>query len=62
MDEFRYEVTPEKIQAFEDLVRDLKAMDEEYKKDVRQVYLRKLKELSTKKTKPTQVVNDERND
>jgi hypothetical protein len=62
MNEFRSEETPERIQAFEDLVRDLKAMDEEYKKDVRQVYLRKLKELSTKKKKSTEVVNDERND
>lgn len=62
MDEFRFVETPERIQAFEDLERDLKAMEEESKKDIREVYLRKLKELSTKKKKPTKVVNDERND
>lgn len=63
MDKFRFEETPERIQAFEDLVRDLKAMEEEEsKKDIREVYLRKLKELSTKKKKPTEVVNNERND
>lgn len=59
MNEFRFEETPERIQEFEDLVRDLKAMDEEY---TRQVYLRKIKELSTKKKKPTEVVNNERTD
>lgn len=62
MNEFRFTETPERKQAYEDLERDLKAMDEESKKDIRQVYLRKLKELSTKKKKPTKVVNDGRND
>lgn len=53
MNEFRYVETPERKQAFEDLERDLKAMEEEEsKKDIQQVYLRKLKELSTKKKKP----------
>ena len=51
MNEFRYVETPERKQAFEDLERDLKAM-EESKKDIREVYLRKLKEISTKKKKP----------
>ena len=61
MDEFRFTENPERIQEFEDLERDLKAMEEE-SKDIREIYLRKLKEISTKKNKPTKVVNDERND
>lgn len=52
MDEFRFEETPERNKEFEDLKRDLKAMEEESKKDIREVYLRKLKEISSKKKKP----------
>lgn len=48
MNEFRFVETPERKQEYENLKRDLKAMEEE-SKDIREVYLRKLKELSTKK-------------
>ena len=62
MNEVRFTETPERKQEYENLERDLKAMEEESKKDIRQVYLRKLKEISTKKKKPTNVVNNERTD